>query len=58
MSHPEDTGSEKLSEFPRETSQNALNGADVNLEAKRVRRKWFGKSDAKFVHAKALWSYG
>lgn len=55
MSHIKGTAGGKLNEFPRETSQNALNGADVcQVEAKRVKRKWDGNSDAKFVPAKAL----
>ena len=54
MSHLKGTAGGKLSEFPKETSQNALNGADVDWEAKRLKKKWVGNCDAKFVHAKAL----
>jgi hypothetical protein len=57
VSHIEDTAGDKLSEFPSETSQDAVNCADVNLEAKRLKRKWVGSSDAKFVCNKALGFY-
>lgn len=58
MSHLKGTAGGKLSEFPREISQNALNGADVNWEAKRPKRKWIGNSEVQSVHAKALGCYG
>lgn len=54
VSHLKCTAGGKLSEFPKETSQNALNGADVNWEAKSLKRKWIGNCNAKFDHAKAL----
>lgn len=39
MSHIKGVAGGKLSEFPREPFQNAVNGTDVNLEARRVKRK-------------------
>ena len=58
VSHWKDTAGGKLSRFPRETPQTALNSADVNWEAKRLKRKWIGNSDANFVHSKALGCQG
>lgn len=57
MSHGKSTAGGKLSEFPRETSQNALNGADVNLEARVVKSKWVGNPDAIFFQTKAVGCY-
>lgn len=51
MSHLEDTAGGKLCEL-RETSQNAVSDAAVDLEAKGVERKRAGRSAAKFIHAK------
>lgn len=54
MSHLEDTAGGKLCEL-RETSQNAVSDAAVDLEAKGVERKRAGRSAAKFIHAKCWW---
>lgn len=52
MSHGEDAAGGKPSGFLREMSQDAVNDAGVNLEAK----EWRGNAglEAKFVHVK-LW---
>lgn len=55
MSHLEDMAGGKLCEL-RETSQSAVSDAVVDLEAKGVERKWAGRSEVKFIHAKC-WEY-